>query len=479
MIRKYNKKTRCAPLRIKLFWYLAVFFMFIILLLWVFQVALMDSFYRTITLRDMKKNALQITSVICNDGDVSSTAYRAAEASDACVSVYMIKDSSGKSISEAHLRSGCFIHNVISGETLNRIYNDTKEENGSLAREITFDDRGEDGAFLYSKIVEHGGTEYLILFNTEIIPVNAVSSTITVQLLLITVILIVGAGILAVVISRKITRPVSELSREANELAGGDYRVSFEAGEIEELNKLGEALGYAACELEKSDIMRRELIANITHDLRTPLTMISGYSEVMRDIPGEVTPENIQVIIDEAARLSALVNDVLEVFRTQNGAVKLNRTVFSITDTVKKEVKSYGELLSCKGYTVIYESDGAYAETEGDETKLMQAFCNLLNNAVNFTGEDKTVIVRQWVHDGVCRTEVTDSGSGIPKDELKNIWDRYYRARDRHNKGVPGSGLGLSIVKQIMLLHDASFGVDSTEGSGSTFWFEVPLADNR
>lgn len=468
---------RCAPLRMKLFWYLAVFFMFIILLLWVFQVALMDSFYRGITLRDMKKNAAQITSVIYGGGDISAAAYRAAEASDACVSVYMIKDGTGKSISEAHLRNGCFIHGIVSGEALNQIYSETKSEDGSLSRELMLDDREDGGAFLYSRIAEHGGTEYLILFNAEIIPVNAVSSTITAQLLLITVILIVGAGILAVVISRKITRPVSELSREANELAGGDYRVSFEAGEIEELNRLGEALGYAAGELEKSDIMRRELIANITHDLRTPLTMISGYSEVMRDIPGEVTPENIQVIIDEAARLSALVNDVLEVSRAQNGAVKLRRSVFSITDAVKRETERYGELLGCKGYKVFYESDGACAETDGDETKLMQAFCNLLNNAVNFTGEDKTVTVRQSVHDGVCRTEVTDSGVGIPRDELKNIWDRYYRARDRHNKGVPGSGLGLAIVKQIMLLHDASFGVDSTEGCGSTFWFEVRLTD--
>ena len=434
----------------------------------------MGGFYRTVTLNCLKKSAVQITAAAMNGGDVGAAAYDAAERSGVCVSVYRIKNGSGTQIAEAHVKNGCFIHTFISNDDLNSIYNETGVSGGSLVTELFGDYSADGSSILYSSLSGGGeNAEYMVLFNTESFPVGAMSSTITVQLTLITTILLIGAGALAIVLSRKITRPVSGLCSEAKKLAGGGYDIVMPEGNILEINQLGEALSYAASELEKSDIMQKELIANITHDLRTPLTMISGYSEVMRDIPGEMNVENMQVIIDESARLSALVNDVLELSRAQRGAMELHLKHFCITDAVREETRRYGEMLRGRGYTIQYESDGVGAVIDGDETKLMQAFCNLLNNAVNFTGEDKLVTVRQTVRDGVCRTEVIDSGAGISADELENIWDRYYRARDFQKKGIPGTGLGLSIVKQIMLMHGASFGVASTPGQGSTFWLEV------
>ncbi len=473
MYKRLNRRE--APFRIKLFWYLASFFLFVILLLWVLQVVFMDSFYRSVTSWQMKKNASVLAGAVVSSGDVDHATYEASTNLGACVSVYRIKDGTGSMLSEAHARNGCFIHGLVSSDALTRIYNETRDGGGEVSVELFGDGPAakDNSSILYSRIVKNRDAEYLLLFNTESFPVGSTAATITAQLSLITVILIIGAAVLAIVISRKITRPVWELSREAEELAVGDYKVTFTEGDIEELNRLGHALGYAAAELEKSNAIQRELVANVTHDLRTPLTLISGYGEVMRDIPGEVTPENIQVIIDESARLSALVNDVLEVSKAQNGAMTLNITEFSLTDAVSGITGRYAEMLKGQGYTVIYDWDGIEVRTSGDETKLMQAFCNLLNNAVNFTGADKHIFVRQYVHGGVCRTEVTDTGDGISADMLESIWDRYYRARDRHSKGVPGSGLGLSIVKQVMLLHDASFGVMSTPGKGSTFWFEM------
>lgn len=460
----------------KLFWYLAAFFLFAVALLWVFQVVFMDSFYRNVTTWQMKKDAKILEGAISRGGDTDAAAYEVSIDSGVCVSVYVIRDGVGVPVSEAHVKNGCFIHGLASNDMLSKIYRDTADNGGRMSAELFGDEsHGNAGSILYSVILEKNDQKYLMLFNTEAFPVGSTSATVTVQLTMITVILMIGAAILAVVVSRKITRPVSELSREAEELAVGDYKVTFTETGIEELDRLGKTLDYAATELERSAKMKQELVANITHDLRTPLTMISGYSELMQDIPGEVTSENLQVIIDESARLSALVNDVLEISRTENGRMSLNCTKFSITDEVKKTTARYDEMLRGKGYTVEYESDGIFADTYGDATKLMQAFCNLLNNAVNFTGESKRVVVRQSVTDGMCRTEVTDYGTGIPADELESIWDRYYRARDRYNKGVPGSGLGLSIVKHVMLLHDISFGVTSTPGEGSTFWFEVKV----
>lgn len=467
------KKFHALPLRMKLFWYLAAFFMFIIMLLWIFQVVLMDSFYKSVTVKQLKKSAARIEAAATTGNDIDSAAYDIATQTGFCVSVYMIKDNSGTQVADAHVKNGCFIHTLISGEELNRIYSNTGDSGGQYVGELLGDDNTEDTSILYSSLVDYKEAEYLILFNTEAFPVGATASTITVQLSLITFILLIGAAILAIIVSRKITHPVSGLCLEAEKLAVGNYNLSFEVTDIDELNQLSDTLRYAASELARSDRMQKELVANITHDLRTPLTMISGYSEVMRDIPGEIKAENMQVIIDESARLSALVNDVLEVSKAQTGHTELKRAIFCLTDSVKAVVHRYGVMMSVKGYNISYESDGTPATVNGDENKLIQAVCNLLNNAVNFAGEDKRVIVRQTVKDGICRTEVTDFGAGIPTDELENIWDRYYRARDIQNKGVSGSGLGLSIVKHIMLMHDAAFGVISTPGSGSTFWFEI------
>ncbi len=477
MTKQYNNiKRKGTPLRMKLFWYLAAFFLFVIALLWIFQVLFMDVFYRSVTAGQMKKDSKRLEAVIAAGGDIDSVSYDVSIDSGVCISVYKIKDGSGSVVSEAHAKNGCFIHGLVSGDVLNRIYNEVEAAGGRYSAELFDDERSQvNGSILYASLTAKDEVEYLLLFNTEAFPVGSTAATITVQLSLITVILIIGAAVLAAVISRKITRPVSELSREAEELAVGDYKVTFTESGIEELNRLGETLGYAAAELEKSDMMRRELVANVTHDLRTPLTLISGYSEIMRDIPGEVTAENLQVIIDESARLSALVSDVMEVSKAQSGNLELNRTEFSLTDAVRHTTQRYAEMLKGQGYTVVYESDGNPVRIVGDETKLLQAFCNLLNNAVHFTGDDKVVAVRQYVRDGVCHTEVTDHGAGIPEDQLEIIWDRYYRARDRHTKGVPGSGLGLSIVKQVMLLHDFTFGVTSTIGVGSTFWFETKV----
>ena len=220
--------------------------------------------------------------------------------------------------------------------------------------------------------------------------------------------------------------------------------------------------------------IRKELIANISHDLRTPLTMISGYSEVMRDIPGENTPENMQVIIDETARLTSLVNDLLNVSKLQSGTQKMDVKKMSLTKAIKDTVKRYDTLINHNGFTIKFESDEE-AFILGDETRLLQVVYNLINNAINYTGSDKTVIVKQEITDNVVRISVIDSGEGISEQDLPLIWDRYYKVDKVHKRAMVGTGIGLSIVKNILLLHNSRFGVSSEVGKGSTFWFEFKL----
>jgi len=286
-------------------------------------------------------------------------------------------------------------------------------------------------------------------------------------------ILLLAASLIAFFASSKMSRPIAQMSREAQKLALGNYDVHFDGGASREMAELGDALNYAARELSALDTMQKELLANISHDLRTPLTMISGYSEVMRDIPGEMTPENMQIIIDESRRLSALVNDILDLSRLKGGAPVLHCETFSLTQAVRETMHRYHTLCAHDGYVLDFTCTEE-VHIYGDRSKILQVLYNLINNAVNYTGEDKKVTVRQRCTDGMCRIEVTDTGEGIPAEQLPLIWDRYYKSNHYRKRSVSGSGIGLSIVKSILLLHGARFGVQSEMGRGSTFWFELP-----
>ena len=201
--------------------------------------------------------------------------------------------------------------------------------------------------------------------------------------------------------------------------------------------------------------------------------MITGYGEVMRDLPGENTPENIQIIIDEATRLSTLVNDLLDLSKLQSGALLAEKKRFCLTDSIRDIFARYAKLVEQDGYNIIFEAqEDVYINA--DELRISQVIYNLVNNAVNHVGEDKTVIITQKVmKGGKVRIEVTDHGEGIPADKLEYIWERYYKVDKEHKRGVIGSGLGLSIVKSILDAHNAHYGVRSTLGKGSTFWFEI------
>ena len=238
--------------------------------------------------------------------------------------------------------------------------------------------------------------------------------------------------------------------------------------------ELSNTLTYAADEISKVDRLQKELLANISHDLRTPLTMIIGYGEVMRDIEGENTPENVQVIIDEAERLSLLVNDLLEISSYQTSGESIARDALNIDETLHELTLRYQRLKERAGYKFLYESNGE-VYIYADKKRITQAVCNLINNAINYAGDDKTIIISCQNDSEKVRVSITDHGIGIPEEELGNVWQRYYKVDKTHVRGVMGSGLGLSIVKNIFELHGARYGIESRVGEGSTFWFELPI----
>ena len=327
-------------------------------------------------------------------------------------------------------------------------------------------------SLIHVKLVSDGVYDYVIIVNSILTPVDATVSTLKFQLLIITIIFIILATIAAFVISRMISKSLISLNESAKRLAQGDYSVDFYGRDYLEVSQLSDTLNYAASELEKTENLREELIANVSHDLRTPLTMITGYAEAMRDLPGENNPENVQVIIDEAQHLTGLVNDMLDLSKLKAKSIEIEPAEYNFTESIYKVLDRYNKLREQEGYVIDFDYDeDAYAYA--DEAKMHQVIYNLINNAINYTGDDKCVRVRQVLTTDKIRLEVTDSGEGIAPEDIPYIWDRYYKVDKTHKRAVSGTGLGLSIVKKILELHGADYGVESEMGCGSTFWFEI------
>lgn len=281
--------------------------------------------------------------------------------------------------------------------------------------------------------------------------------------------------------SQKLTRGLKETAETAERLGKGDYSVNFTNADYREMAKLSDTLNYVRDEVKKSEDFQRELLANVTHDLKTPLTMIKAYASMIMEISGdnkEKREKHLQVIIDESDRLTGLVNDVLNVSKLSSNITEINAKVFNLTEHIYGIINKFGYLQETQGYNFMLDiENGKY--TRADPEKISQVIYNLLGNAANYTGEDKTVYIslKESLDGKRIKFSVRDTGKGIKEEDLPEIWNRYYRIKENHTRPVKSTGLGLNIVKAILEAHAFDFGVESKEGQGSTFWVDFPNAD--
>lgn len=293
------------------------------------------------------------------------------------------------------------------------------------------------------------------------------------------IIMLIVATLLSGAISMYVSGPIADLTEKARKMSSGNLNVDFlqsHGAGYREIEELSESLNYAENELSKADEMQKELLANISHDFKTPLTMIKAYASMIQDFSGESAEKrnkHAQVIIDEADRLASLVNDMLDLSKISSGLEILKPTLFNLSDYLRIVVGRFDYLSETNGYHFVQDiADDLYVEADKD--KIGQVLYNLIGNAVNYTGENKTVTVRLYGENGIQHFSVSDTGNGIPPEEINFIWDRYYRSREMHKRPVKGTGLGLSIVKTILTKHNFKFGVRSEIGKGSTFFVDFP-----
>lgn len=484
-----------------------LFLVLLLFVLWLFQVVFFGRIYKLVRVAEIKSAADELCDSIELEGtELAELARDIALERQMCV---LIVSEDGTVIVSEDILTDCIVH-TMSGRNIYTVYSFAKRDGGeNLSRfslnvfrefprdrggprpmpngggapvrdvlpESTQDSSAESIIFTKLTDCESRGTEVAVMLNATVSPVTSTVRTLQTELIIISAVMILLAVLLSFILARRVAGPIVRINESAKQLAAGNYNADFSAGGYREIAELSDTLSYAASELSKTGTLQRELIANISHDLRTPLTMITGYAEIMRDLPGENTPENVQIIIDEAQRLTSLVNDVLDISKFQSGIQTLEREDFDLTATVREVIGRFGKLTDAQGYTIHFDC-GCNVVVNADRNRILQVIYNFINNALTHCGEDKTVTVTQRLvtrPDGSCaaRIEVTDSGDGIAKEDIPYIWDRYYKVDKLHKRAQTGSGLGLSIVKSILELHNAAYGVNTEQGKGSTFWFEL------
>ncbi|MDD6467289.1 MAG: HAMP domain-containing sensor histidine kinase [Erysipelotrichaceae bacterium] len=470
---------------------MTLFCLVLFLAIWLFQIVFLDDFYRSVktnAIRDTSKKIVETLPNIEFDANMEMSEFLLQMNSisiqnDACALIANV--STGFSMGANTKRDGCPVSNL-SSLSVQSLWNLAMVNQGQWTAYLP-----EDGFFNLESMNKHynkheqqvliyASTAYdqnhekvLVVLSTIIKPIHIITDTLKQQLLNVIVIILFCSLLVSFILAKLIANPIRKINEQAKRLAEGNYEPVFNGTGYREIEELSQTLNYAATELSKVDKLRQELIANVSHDLRTPLTMISGYGEVIRDIPNENTPENVQIIIDEANRLSSMVNNLLDISKLQSGNEELMLETVNFTQMIDDIVNRYQKMMESREFEICFDWDQE-VEAEIDVTRINQVLYNLLNNAINYSHDSRLVEVKQSVIDGWVRIDVVDHGIGVKEEDLPYIWQRYYKVDKEHKRTVTGSGLGLSIVQTILEKHHFEYGVSSEYGKGSDFYFILP-----
>ena len=432
-------------------------------MLWFFQIIFLKLHYEASVKHNLNATVREIQKYNRNDlvSNIDSIAYK----NDVCIEVI----SKNSIISYSGIKSsGC----NTSGEIYYKFKNDfiddnlnkssfeftnSKYNNKTIVKAVKIDN---DYVFVSANLE--------ILENTFIILNN--------QLGIVTLVILGLSVCMGYFINRKIAKPIVDITEKAEELRRGNYDVNFKSEEgIYEIRELAETLDSMTNELSKTESVRREFLANVSHDIKTPLTMIKAYAEMVRDISyndDDKRNANLNVIVMEVDRLNILVNDILVLSRLQAGAESLEIEKFDLNFLVRDCLTRY-DIYKEDGYEFVYSFNGKSAMIEADKKRMQQVIYNLINNAVQYTGDDKKIFIdvsesKKWII-----FSVRDTGKGIKKEEIRHIWDKYYKIDKKYKRSTVGSGIGLSIVKTICENHKFLYGVDTEVNHGSKFWVKI------
>ena len=462
------KNTKANSLTTKVWLFLISFSIIILLSLWLFQVLFLGTYYKYRKTNDLNHAASELKK---DDNYLNISKIEGiAKSHDICIEIYGANSSYISSI----YNQGCmefgnrnfkvkkdFLNSGLNERHYNLINQEFKKE--TLIYALKLDD-----------------TTYAFI-NASIEPLDSTIEILTSQFIYTTIVVLIISLIVGYFISKGISKPIIQISENARKLADHNFNTDFTTNSnIYEINELTDSLNYAKEELSKTEKLQRDLMANVGHDLKTPLTMIKAYAELIRDInynKKEKREENLNTIIEETDRLTLLVNDILDLSALQAKASPLKIEQIDLNKLIYQIIEKFNILTVKEQYNFVFNHPDEVI-INADYKRIYQVIYNLINNANNYTGDDKTVTINVTEQKNNYLVEIIDTGKGIKKEELSHIWDRYYHSDKKHKRNSYGTGLGLSIVKQILQSHGSKYGV-KTSSHGSTFYFEIDKHEKK
>ena len=447
--------------------YLIIFSLLILFLIWFFQIIFLNKYYESSKTKEIKQTAYKLKNEYNKKTDLSESFNKLLLEKGICVDIISEQNtiSSNTNISR----------NCISQSLIDKYIDELKSNNN---KDTIFNLKS--GKYNTKKIiysfVSDDGTYFFL--TTIVEPIDLTVLILKRQFLIVSAITLFLSFGSALFLAKKLSRPIEKINKTAKKVANGQYQEIFTTdGAICELNELADTLNTAKQDLAKTDSLRRDLLANVSHDLKTPLTMIKAYAEMVKDITYKdknKRNDNLKVIIDEVDRLNILVSDILDLSAMQSNMYSKKEEQFDLIEMVRKIIDKYKIFTMTEDYDFVFETNNNKIEIMADKKKIEQVLYNLITNAINYTGKDKKVTIRITEDKKKIKVEIIDTGKGIKEEDLKKIWDKYYKNDKKHKRNMIGTGLGLSIVKNILEIHNYNYGVISEKNKGSNFYFEIP-----
>ncbi|WP_318505686.1 ATP-binding protein [Bacillus sp. T3] len=446
----------------------------VLILLWFFQVVFLETFYNRMWISYIKTEVITINHLL-EKGENEEFENKLA--------VFAFNNNIYTELVDQSGESSFITGSTVSAGKMPMIDEKEKEEviseilaGKEVEAAVTHPKFGSEFRLIGLPIKISGEVSKAMLIITPLAPMEDTSLILKGQLIYITIILLFAAVLISYFLSRRISNPILDIKKAAEQIAAGNFFARIKISKKQdEIDELAETINNMGAQLSKIEQLRKDLIANVSHDLRTPLSLIRGYAETLRDVTGKdpaKREKQLGIIIEETERLSKIVDDIMNLSQLQSGSVELSKERFKINELIQTAVKSY-TILSEKNGVAIVLVESEDVVIEADEIRISQVFYNLLNNAFTHTPSGGTITVNIIAGLNKVRIEISDTGSGISADELLHIWERYYKADKTSEKKTTGTGLGLAIVKEILEAHQVAYGVESKKNIGTTFWFEL------
>ena len=459
-------KIKKNSLATNIWFFLIIFSILILAFLWFFQIVFLGTYYKSYKTKELNTAADELR-IDYQDNDLNSLTDIAIK-NGVCIEIY---GESPDSYTAKYFNQGC----MEFGNTNFKVKKDFINSNLEQQKYNLINSKFENNTLIYALKLDSSTYAFI---NASMEPIDGTVTILQSQLLYVTLVVLILSFIIGYFISKKLSKPITQISNDAKLMAEGNYNIKFKTEEdIYEINELVDTLNYTKSELAKMDELKRDLMANVSHDLKTPLTMIKAYAEMVRDLTyknKKKREENLNTIINETDRLNLLVNDILDLSSLQARGTNLHLEEFDLVKMANEIINKFSILTEKEDYKFKFIHPSR-ALVKADKKRIYQVIYNLINNAINYTGQDKTVTIIIKALNDTYLVEIKDSGKGIAPNEIKFIWDKYYHSDKKHKRNEYGTGLGLSIVKNILMTHKCKYGVNSSK-KGTTFYFEIKKA---